>query len=262
MFQWKPMRTPSLIRDDKGLFLALRLGLPLGLAVAGLLCAALLRSGQGWWLLLTVACVVEVSQGFQRGSADLKHRAAIVQREGLWVRAFRPLMRFLGSEDAWLRSFIAWNNARVERAFSGSKAQHALVLLPHCIQLARCKAGVSEDMDACYRCGQCVVGDVTEAALAGRWEARIFNRSHKAARFAKDFKPDLMVAVSCADRLLKGILKLPETPCFAIPLDLPRGMCVDTTFDTALLEEAMARLVRPRTESHDNVQPLRTHESA
>lgn len=256
------MRDQTQPQGDRALFLAVRLGLPLGLAVLGLLGAALLRSSQGWWLLLSVACVAEVSQTFQRGASYLKHRAAIVHRDGLWVKAMRPLARFLGCEEAWLRSFLAWNNHRVEQVFARSKAQTALVLLPHCIQLARCKAGVTEVMESCYHCGQCPVGDVLEASLAHRWEIRIFNRSHKAARHAKEYKPDLMVAVSCADRLLKGILKLPETPCFAIPLDLPRGTCVDTTFDTALLEQAMAHLVRPRTEAPGNVLPLRTHESA
>ncbi|WP_005036823.1 DUF116 domain-containing protein [Holophaga foetida] len=244
------------------MFLAVRLGLPIGLALLGLVCATLLHSSRGWWLLLSVACLAEASQAFQQGATYLRHRAAIVHRDGLWVKAFRPMARLLGWEDAWIRSFLAWNNYRIEEVFAVRKARKALVMLPHCIQLSRCKAGVTEDLESCYHCDQCPVGDILESSLAGHWKVCIFNRSHKAARHAKEYKPDLMVAVSCSDRLLKGILKLPEIPCFGIPLDLPRGMCVDTTFDPSLLEQAMAHLVRPRAETPDNIQPLQTSETA
>jgi len=250
-------RTPG----SPGPFLAVRLGLPLGLAALGLACAALHHASLGWWLLLSVACLAEVSQVFQ-GTSHLKHRATSVRRDGLWVKALRPLTRVLGCEDAWIRSYLAWNNAQVEKAFAAQRAQKALVLLPHCIQIARCRAELTEDLNSCHQCGLCPVGEVLKASLAQRWEVRVFNRSHKAARHAKSHKPDLMLAVSCADRLLKGVQKLPETPCFAIPLDLPKGMCVDTRFDTALLEEAMERLVRPRNEHPTNIQPLRTDEIA
>lgn len=244
------------------MFLAMRRGMPICLAFLGFLCAGLFRSYRGWWLLLSVACIVEVAQSFRRGAAYLKHMAAIVHRDGLWVKAVRPLARAFGCEEAWLRSFLAWNNRRVEEAFAGGLAQRALILLPHCVQLASCRLEVTEELGRCHQCGRCPLGDVLESSMAEAWEVRIFNRSHKAARFAKEYQPDLMVAVSCTDRLLKGILKLPDKPCFAIPLDLCHGMCVDTAFDTALLDEAMARLVRPRSEASRKVQPLRTHESA
>ncbi|MBP1625821.1 MAG: hypothetical protein H6Q00_296 [Holophagaceae bacterium] len=244
------------------LFLAVRFGVPGVLALLGLAGAAAMHGVSGWWLLLSVASLAEASQIFQQGSSYLRHRNTLVRRDSLWVRAVRPLMRLLGCEEAWVRSFLAWNNERVEAAFSRAKAQQALVLLPHCIQLASCKAGVTEDIGNCYQCGQCPVGEALESSLVNRWDARIFNRSHKAARCAKECKPDLMVAVSCADRLLKGILKLPETPCFGIPLDLPYGMCVDTRFDTAEVEQAMERLVRPRPERSGNIQPFHADEIA
>ena len=52
--------------------------------------------------------------------------------------------------------------------------------------------------------------------------------------------------MSCTDRLLKGLTKMPEIPCYVIPLDLPHGMCVDTTFSVPHLFTAMAALVEPR----------------
>jgi len=92
--------------------------------------------------------------------------------------------------------------------------------------------------------------------VLGRWDTRITNRSHKAYREAREFRPDLIVAVSCADRLLKGLIKLPEVPVYAIPLQLPHGMCVDTTFSVPHLSAAMEALVAPKQNSESKVRPL------
>jgi hypothetical protein len=94
------------------------------------------------------------------------------------------------------------------------------------------------------------------AALLNRWEGRITNRSHKAYREAREYRPDLIVAVSCTDRLLKGLTRLPEVPSYVIPLGLPHGMCVDTDFNVAHLFAAMETLVEPRRPDGD-IQPLR-----
>ena len=102
------------------------------------------------------------------------------------------------------------------------------------------------DLKACYECGHCTVGDFLPAQLERGWATRLTNRSHKAVREAKEFKPDLIVAVSCADRLLKGLMKVPEIPSYAIPLGLPHGMCVDTTFSVPHLFAAMENLVEPK----------------
>jgi hypothetical protein len=143
----------------------------------------------------------------------------------------------------------------VREAFAGRPAKRALILLPHCIQMSRCKAGILDDLQACYDCGLCPVGDYMNAALLNRWEGRITNRSHKAYREAREYRPDLLVAVSCTDRLLKGLTKMPEIPCYVIPLALPHAMCVDTDFSVPHLFAAMETLVQPLPQVL-NVQPL------
>jgi hypothetical protein len=133
----------------------------------------------------------------------------------------------------------------------------ALVLLPHCIQLARCKADVLTDLGKCYECGLCSVGDLLPLQLQRGWDTRITNRSHKAYREARDYRPDLIVAVSCSDRLLKGLTRLPEVPSYVLPLELNHGMCVDTTFSVPHLLAAMELLVEPKARTGDErVVPL------
>ena len=162
------------------------------------------------------------------------------------MRALRPLARRLKAEEAWVLSFCAWNNRRVREALGKRKARRALVLLPHCVQMARCRAEVQEDLAKCYECGLCPVGDLLPLQLQHAWDTRITNRSHKAYQAAREFQPDLIVAVSCHDRLFKGLAKLPQIPSYVIPLDLPHGMCVDTTFSVPHLMAAMDALVEPR----------------
>lgn len=251
------METRPLPPERPRLFLAVRRGIPLGLALAGMIAALMHSGGRGWLLLFSVACLAEVGPTFRRADSYLRNRRAIIRWDGFWVLAFRPLMRLLGREEAWILSFCAWNNRRVREAFEARPARRALVLLPHCIQMARCKAEILTELSSCYECGLCPVGDYLEASLAGHWDARITNRSHKAYREAREFRPDLMVAVSCADRLLKGLIKLPEVPSYVIPLQLLHGMCVDTTFSVPHLRAAMEALVEPKQNSGGKVRPLR-----
>ena len=237
------------------LFLLVRRGLPLlGAALLMGLAAAEPR-GRGWYLLGAMFLLAEIWPTFKTGAAYRKARTAITRWDGLWATAFRPVARRMGLETAWILSYCAWNNHRVQKLFADRKARRALLLLPHCIQLARCKADVLSDLSHCYECGLCSVGDLLELQLKHGWDSRITNRSHKAYREAREFKPDLLVAVCCLDRLLKGLVKLPEVPSYVIALDLPHGMCVDTGFSVPHLLTAMETLVEPRTEGRNEANP-------
>ncbi len=240
------MSTTSLPAESHGTFLWVRRGVPLAGAALAFGAAAFHAAGRGWWLLLAAFSCSVAWPTFTRGQSYLRNRGSIVRWDGLWTKALRPLARALGREDEWILSFCAWNNKRVLESFQGRRARRSLVLLPHCIQLAKCKADILTELTNCYDCGLCPVGDFMNAAIERRWESRITNRSHKAYREAREFRPDLIVAVSCTDRLLKGLTKLPEVPAFVIPLSLPHGMCVDTQFSVPRLMAAMETLVEPR----------------
>ncbi|MBI1751898.1 MAG: DUF116 domain-containing protein [Acidobacteria bacterium] len=256
----KPLRTlpaPGPLPEESGfLFLLVRRGLPIALALAAFMAAAMHGLGRGWWMLAGVGALAAAWPSFLRGEAFIRNRTRIMRQDSLWANAFRPMARWLGYEDLWILSFCAHNNRRVCESFGIRRARRALILLPHCIQMARCKAGILDDLQSCYDCGLCPVGDYVTAALLNRWEGRISNRSHKAYREAREYRPDLIVAVSCTDRLLKGLTKLPEIPSYVIPLVLPHGMCVDTDFSVPHLMAAMETLVEPRRPGGE-IQPLR-----
>jgi hypothetical protein len=238
----------ALPADDYRMFILVRRGVPLLGALLLVALAAAEPVGRGWYLLGAVALLAEVRPTFMRGKSYLQARTPILRWDGFWAKALRPVARRLKAEDAWILSFCAWNNHRVRQLFQQRKAERALVLLPHCIQLARCKADVLADLGKCYECGLCSVGELLPLQLERGWESRITNRSHKAYLEARDYRPDLIVAVACADRLLKGLTRLPEVPSYVIPLELPHGMCVDTGFSVPHLMTAMDILVEPRAE--------------
>ncbi len=234
-------------------FLAVRRGVPLALALTALGAALAFPGLRGWTLVAAVGLFAELLPTFRRGEAHLRTRSQTIRWDGGWVVALRPLFRPLGLDRAWVLSFCAWNNRRVREAFAGRPARKALVLLPHCIQMASCRAGILEEIGACHRCGLCPVGDLLDAQLARHWDVCLANRSHKIYRRARDFAPDLVVAVSCPDRLLKGLTRMREVPAYAIPLELPHGWCVDTRFHVPHLAAAMEALVAPR---EDRILPL------
>ncbi len=247
---------PVLLPEERGLlYLWVRRGLPIGTAIIAFAGGALQGSGSGWWLLAGVAALAVAWPTFLRGEAFGRRRTAIMRQDSLWANALRPLARWLDLEDAWILSYCGFNNQRVRAAFETRRARRVLILLPHCIQLARCKADVLGDLETCYDCGLCPVGDYRNAALLNRWDGHIFNRSHKAYRDAREHRPDLIVAVSCTDRLLKGLTRLPEIPSYVIPLTLGHGMCVDTEFSLPHLFAAMEALAQP-IQPMPKVQPL------
>ena len=178
---------------------------------------------------------------------------AITRLDALWARHSGPVA-FLGRES-WILAFCAWNNHQGARGIPGRPAQPFVVLLPHCIQLARCKAESSRTWAPAISADS-APWDVLEETLQRRWEVRLSNRSRRAYREAREYGPDLMVAVACPDRLFKGLTRLPEIPGYTIPLALPHGMCVDTTFSVPHLVAAMEALVEPRTTRPENIQPL------
>ncbi len=253
------MNLPTLPAENYRAFLLVRRGVPLLCAALLLALAAVEPAGRGWYLLGAVALLAEVRPTFLRGKSFLQLRTPILRWDGVWARALRPLARRFKVEDAWILSFCSWNNHRVRQVFQQHRAGRALVLLPHCIQMARCKADILTDLGKCYECGLCSVGELLPLQLERGWASRITNRSHKAYLEAREYRPDLIVAVSCADRLLKGLTRLPEIPVYAIPLTLPHGMCVDTGFSVSHLLAAMEALVEPKRgvdETGDRVVPL------
>jgi len=226
-------------------FLLFRRGLPILGIVMSIAVALLYPSVLGWILIVCIALAADLLGTFYTGNLYLTKRQALLHRDGRWLQVLRQPFRIFDLEGRWLRSFCAWNNQRVSRIFTAKKAQRAVILLPHCIQSTDCGAPVVENLLSCFRCGKCVVGSAAQAVLKHNWDLRLSPRSRAAYSEARKSHPDLIIAVACPDRLAKGLIRLPEMPSYAIPLELPHGMCIDTTFDFQRLARAMNTFAEP-----------------
>ncbi|MCL1894000.1 MAG: DUF116 domain-containing protein [Holophagaceae bacterium] len=226
-------------------FLIFRRGIPLAGIALSVAIVLYYPNLAGWALIGIVAILADFQSTFNIGSLYLAKRSLIVRWDGYWLQSLRPIFQILNLEEQWLISFCAWNNQRITQAFSSKKARSAVVLLPHCIQLLSCKSRVVEDIHSCFGCGKCTIKNAAEATQAYGWDVRVAPRSRAAYNEAKQSNPGIVIAVACPDRLVKGLTKLSDTPSYAIPLSLPHGMCVDTTFDFQQLVSAMSHLVEP-----------------
>jgi hypothetical protein len=236
-------------------FLLFRRGIPLAGIALSVAAAVLFPSYVGWALVAAMAILADLQSTFNTGGLYLAKRSSIVRWDGHWLQALRPFFRGLRLEDKWLLSFCAWNNQRVQKALLGKSSMNALLLLPHCIQFIKCSARIVEDLQSCTRCGACMVGRVADAAQNCRWDVRVAPRSRAAYLEARKARPDVVAAVACPDRLVKGLVKLPEIPSLALPLALPHGMCVDTALDFPDLSLAMSTF--PKQAPEPNIQPLK-----
>jgi len=134
------------------LFLFFRRGIPLICVTLSLAAILIYPPSAGWALIVAVALLAEVGTTFYVGTLYVAKRRAITRWDGYWLMFLRPFFNFLNMEDRWLRSFCAWNNRRVSKTFKTKRAGKAIALLPHCVQLTKCRALVVEDISSCFGC--------------------------------------------------------------------------------------------------------------
>jgi hypothetical protein len=224
-------------------FLLVRRGIPIIGILLFLILAIFKPPGAGWCLIGITLLLVEVEPTFRRGNNYINFRNIIVQKDAFWVNTLKPIFRFINKEDAWVLSFCHWNNYRIQQEFKHRKATRALLLLPHCIQDINCNADIITDLRQCYDCGLCVISEILQLQEKYGWQIRVANRSHKAYKEAEEYCPELIIAISCLDRIFKGITKLSRIPSYAIPLTLNHGMCVNTSINISQLELTIRTLI-------------------
>lgn len=223
---------------------SLRLGLPLlGLFGLG---AGFSNSYAAWLPLLGLFALWLLALPFFYQKLNLASHKTKTWVDLLFFDLGLLFAKALKLEEMWVDAYRNWNNAFVLKLFAHNKASKSIVLLPHCIQWSSCDAPILDDVMSCYNCGKCSIEDLISSKIINKWDAHITNRSYKAYQATKASKPDLIVAVSCNDRLIKGIRKLPDYPAYLIPLSLPYGMCVDADFSMVELEDSLRLLAQPK----------------
>ncbi|MEW6067264.1 MAG: DUF116 domain-containing protein [Nitrospirota bacterium] len=164
-----------------------------------------------------------------------------------WVRGFTlkflyPLFMFVGSfskdkKEAFQKLIIDMNNKLVKK--ERLRIKKILLLLPHCLQTAKCKIRLTYDIYNCERCGKCEIKDLIQIADEHHLYLSVATGGSLARRIINDTKPDAVVAVACENDLSSGIADTYPLPILGIPNKRPFGPCVDTTVDLTKVKEAI-----------------------
>lgn len=240
------------------LFRSVRFGIPFIVLVVSLYLFLETRNNfASWYLILSITSLLAIELSMREGERYIASHSSIMRVDLFFLDALRPIFKLIKREEVFLMSFFRWNNEKVYKCFVDSKSKKTLLLLPHCIQWSNCTAPILEKMASCYNCGLCHIENLVEDTVQEQWDVRITNRSYKAYIEAMKTNPDLIVAVSCTDRLLKGVRKLLNYPSFLIPLELPFGMCVDATFNYDHLTSAMSLLAQRRNTNNPPIKILK-----
>lgn len=150
---------------------------------------------------------------------------------------FGKLLRI--DRERILGSFIAVNNRMViaqEKRLSGKRL---LILLPHCVQIDKCNRKITNNLDNCIKCGQCVIGSVKETGIKYNAQIDVVNGGTLARKRIVDFRPTGIVAVACERDLTTGVVDAYPIPVLCVINNRPYGPCHNTTVNMDMLDKAV-----------------------
>lgn len=167
---------------------------------------------------------------------------------GLAIRLLLPLIEFLGRmagihRDRIRQSFISMNNSLVISQRPRVKPDRVLILLPHCLQLVDCDIKVTGDIGKCARCNRCDISGLAGLAEKYRIHISVVTGGTLARKVIMDKRPKLVIAVACEGDLTTGIRDCYPLPVLGILNERPFGPCVNTSVDTARIDEALRSIV-------------------
>lgn len=166
-------------------------------------------------------------------------------QRSLTVRILFPIATGLSrllrvSRDALRESYVAVNNAMTKAQGKRLCGRRLLVLLPHCLQIDKCNRNVTRDINNCQQCGQCLVGELKEAAKIFGVNVEVVNGGTLARRRVAQMRPTGIVAVACERDLTLGIQDVYPIPVIGVINDRPFGPCHNTRVDMVKVSEAIS----------------------
>lgn len=140
------------------------------------------------------------------------------------------------------RLVIGLNNIAARSRRRRVKAGEILVLLPSCLQAAKCKQNVVGDLAECRRCGRCKIGAILDLCQRLNVTAMIAKGGRLAAERARSKDVKAIVAVACEKELRGGIFACLPKKVIALTNRRPNGPCTETDIDVDAVEAAIESL--------------------
>lgn len=142
-------------------------------------------------------------------------------------------------------SFININNELLlssqTKAFDPTEI---LILLPHCIQNAKCKFNVTADINNCIKCGNCDINGIIDMVNKYHVKVAIATGGTLARKIIKDKRPKGVLAVACERDLSSGILDCDPLPVIGVLNLRPNGPCFNTGVDLRELEASIRVFIK------------------
>ncbi len=168
-------------------------------------------------------------------------RHLLYRRIVAWARS---LLRPFGNlEKRFIEQRARRQNRRVLEHLGPAAPRRVLLIMPRCVQKSGCRANVRSGLQECLTCMGCPLGDVAVLCRHHQVNALVALRSHVAFALAREFKPDVIIATACHDRIIKALRSVPEYPALLTPLQSMEKPCVNAGVDLAWLERQLAAVV-------------------
>ncbi len=148
------------------------------------------------------------------------------------------------STDKIASSFVKVNNAIVVASQMNVQSRSVLLLLPRCIQDAKCNQKVEIDINNCKDCGLCDIADIIKICENNSVEAFVATGGNLARQLIKEKRPSGVIGVACERELLSGIQDTAGLPVYGIANMRPDGPCKDTKVDLTKLDEAIKAFIK------------------
>lgn len=174
-----------------------------------------------------------------------RHLPGIAWVRHVMIRLLLPMMeivgRFCGIDKSVVRrSFIKVNNEFVLANSERIEPERLLLLLPHCIQAAKCPRRLVFSLDNCADCGGCQVGALRQLARDNGFQIAIATGGTIARRIVVECRPKRIIAVACERDLTTGIQDTYPIPVLGVLNKRPLGPCHDTLAPEKQLSLALA----------------------
>ena len=124
------------------------------------------------------------------------------------------------------------------------RPEQILLLVPTCLQRSECPQKVSNDINACLRCGRCKIKDIIELAEKYGISCAIATGGRQAVEMALQDDVKAVVAIACEKELQQGVLGIFPKPGVGVINIRPNGPCKDTDVDLEEVEDAIKWFLR------------------
>lgn len=150
------------------------------------------------------------------------------------------------SKDRISNSFVKVNNALVKGREKRIDNENLLILLPRCIQNARCKQRIVEDIDNCKDCGKCIITQFKSLRERYKLTINIVTGGNLARKIISRLRPSVILAVACERELVSGIEDVSFISVIGITNYRPEGPCKNTIADMEEVEKTIEFLFKDR----------------